>query len=94
MGVLLTLIAGLVIWVVLWAIGAKSFDAFLITSLMLVIALRCGFWCRTCPETAVGRTCGHRRGRRVRQPRTEGFAKIAQSAVLPLTLLPGRKGRA
>ncbi len=38
MGVLLTLIAGLVVWVVLWAIGAKAFDAFMITMLMLVIA--------------------------------------------------------
>jgi hypothetical protein len=38
MGVLLTLIAGLVVWVVLWSIGAKSFDAFLITLVMLVIA--------------------------------------------------------
>ena len=38
MGVLLTLIAGLVVWVVLWAIGAKSFDAFLITLVMLVVA--------------------------------------------------------
>jgi hypothetical protein len=38
MGVLLTLIAGLIVWVVLWAIGAKSFDAFMITVLMLVIA--------------------------------------------------------
>jgi hypothetical protein len=38
MGVLLTLIAGLVVWVVLWAIGAKSFDAFLLTLVMLVIA--------------------------------------------------------
>jgi hypothetical protein len=38
MGVLLTLIAGLVVWVVLWALGAKSLDAFLITLLMLVIA--------------------------------------------------------
>jgi len=37
-GVLLTLIAGLVVWVVLWAIGAKSFDAFMITVLMLVVA--------------------------------------------------------
>jgi hypothetical protein len=37
-GVLLTLIAGLVVWIVLWAIGAKSFDAFLITGLMLVLA--------------------------------------------------------
>jgi O-antigen ligase len=38
MGVLLTFIAGLVIWIVLWAIGAKSFDAFLITLVMLIIA--------------------------------------------------------
>jgi hypothetical protein len=38
MGVLLTLIAGLVVWVVLWAIGAGGFDAFMITVLMLVIA--------------------------------------------------------
>jgi hypothetical protein len=37
-GVLLTLIAGLVVWIVLWAIGAKSFDAFMITGLMLVLA--------------------------------------------------------
>jgi hypothetical protein len=38
MGVLLTLIAGLVVWVVLWAIGAKALDAFLITLVMLVVA--------------------------------------------------------
>jgi hypothetical protein len=38
MGLLLTLIIGLVVWIVLWAIGAKSLDAFLITLLMLVIA--------------------------------------------------------
>ena len=38
MGVLLTLIAGLVVWIVLWALGAKGFDAFMITVLMLVIA--------------------------------------------------------
>jgi hypothetical protein len=38
MGVLLTLIAGLVVWVVLWALGANGFDAFMITTLMLVIA--------------------------------------------------------
>ena len=38
MGVLLTLIAGLVVWIVLWAIGAKSFDAFLITIVMLIVA--------------------------------------------------------
>ena len=39
MGVLLTLIAGLVVWIVLWAIGAKSFDAFLITLVMLIVAV-------------------------------------------------------
>jgi Mn2+/Fe2+ NRAMP family transporter len=38
MGVLLTLISGLVVWVVLWALGVKSFDAFMITILMLVLA--------------------------------------------------------
>ena len=38
MGVLLTFIAGLAIWIVLWAIGAKSFDAFLITMVMLIVA--------------------------------------------------------
>jgi hypothetical protein len=38
MGLLLTLIAGLVIWIVLWALGAKAFDSFMITVVMLVIA--------------------------------------------------------
>jgi hypothetical protein len=38
MGALLTLIAGLVVWVVLWAIGAKGFDAFLITVVFLLLA--------------------------------------------------------
>jgi hypothetical protein len=39
MGLLLTTGAGLVVWIVLWAIGVKSFDAFLITILMVLIAL-------------------------------------------------------
>jgi hypothetical protein len=38
MGLLLTLIAGLVIWIVLWALGSKGFDAFMITVVMVVIA--------------------------------------------------------
>jgi hypothetical protein len=38
MGVLLTLIVGLALWIVLWAIGAKSFDAFLITMVMVLVA--------------------------------------------------------
>ena len=38
MGLLLTTIAGLVVWIVLWSIGVKSFDAFLLTIMMVVIA--------------------------------------------------------
>jgi len=38
MGAILTLIAGVVVWVVLWAIGVKSFDALLVFLFMLVIA--------------------------------------------------------
>jgi hypothetical protein len=37
-GLLLTTIAGLALWIVLWAIGVKSFDAFLITLLMILVA--------------------------------------------------------
>jgi hypothetical protein len=37
-GVLLTLIAGLALWIVLWAIGVKSFDAFMITIVMMIVA--------------------------------------------------------
>jgi len=39
MGLLLTLIAGLVVWIVLWAIGVKGFDAFLVTIVMLLVAV-------------------------------------------------------
>jgi hypothetical protein len=38
MGTILTITAGLVVWVVLWAIGAKGFDAFLITVVFLLLA--------------------------------------------------------
>jgi hypothetical protein len=38
MGLYLALIAGLVVWVVGWALGIKSFDAFLITILIVVVA--------------------------------------------------------
>ena len=37
MGLFLTLITGLAIWIVLWAIGVKSFDGFLITLLLLIV---------------------------------------------------------
>jgi hypothetical protein len=38
MGLVLTTTAGLVVWIVLWAIGVKSFDAFLLTLGMIIIA--------------------------------------------------------
>ena len=38
MGLVLATTLGLVVWVVLWAIGAKSFDAFLITIAIVMIA--------------------------------------------------------
>jgi hypothetical protein len=36
MVVLWALMVGLVVWIVLWAIGAKAFDAFLITVALVV----------------------------------------------------------
>jgi hypothetical protein len=39
MGILVTLIAGLVVWIVLWAFGIKSIDAFMITLAMLIVAV-------------------------------------------------------
>jgi hypothetical protein len=38
MTLLLSLIVGLVVWLVLWAIDVKSFDAFLITIMIVLIA--------------------------------------------------------
>lgn len=38
MGLLLTLIAGLSIWIVGWAVGVKSFDAFLVTIVLVLLA--------------------------------------------------------
>jgi hypothetical protein len=38
MGAILTVIAGLVIWVVLWAIGVSGFDGFLVTIVFLILA--------------------------------------------------------
>jgi hypothetical protein len=38
MGLLLATVAGLVIWIVLWAVGAKGFDAFLVTLLLIISA--------------------------------------------------------
>lgn len=37
MGLVLATTLGLVIWIVLWSIGAKGFDAFMITTLVIVL---------------------------------------------------------
>jgi hypothetical protein len=37
MGLILTAVFGFVVWIVLWSLGAKSFDAFMITTLILVV---------------------------------------------------------
>jgi Mn2+/Fe2+ NRAMP family transporter len=37
-GLLLTTTTGLVLWIVLWALDFKAFDAFLITLLMVILA--------------------------------------------------------
>ena len=38
MGLFLTTCAGLVIWIVLWAVDVKPFDAFLLTLGMVIVA--------------------------------------------------------
>jgi hypothetical protein len=37
MGFILTVTAGLIVWIVLWALGAKGFDAFLLTAAIIVV---------------------------------------------------------
>jgi hypothetical protein len=37
MGLLLTLTAGLVVWIVLWALGAKGFDAFMLAAVITLV---------------------------------------------------------
>ncbi len=37
MGLVLAVTAGLVIWVVLWALGAKGFDAFMLAAVIMLI---------------------------------------------------------
>ena len=39
MGIVLATTIGLIIWLVLWAIGAKAFDAFMITVLIALVAV-------------------------------------------------------
>lgn len=37
MGLLVATVVGLIVWIVLWSLGAKGFDAFMVTALVLVI---------------------------------------------------------
>jgi len=37
MGLVLTVTAGLVVWIVLWALGTKGFDAFLLAALIMLV---------------------------------------------------------
>lgn len=37
MGLVLTVTAGLILWIVLWALGSKGFDAFLLTALIILL---------------------------------------------------------
>jgi hypothetical protein len=39
MGFVLATTAGLIVWIVLWATGAKAIDAFLVTVVIVVVAL-------------------------------------------------------
>jgi hypothetical protein len=37
MGLVITVTAGLSIWIVLWALGVKSFDAFMVTAVVILL---------------------------------------------------------
>jgi hypothetical protein len=39
MGLVLATTFGLVVWLVLWAIGVKAFDAFMLTALIALVAV-------------------------------------------------------
>lgn len=37
MGLVITVTGGLVVWIVLWALGVKGFDAFLLTASIILV---------------------------------------------------------
>jgi len=37
MGLVLTVTAGLVVWIVLWALGSKGFDAFMLAAAIILV---------------------------------------------------------
>jgi len=36
-GLILTVTAGLIVWIVLWALGAKGFDAFMLAAVIILL---------------------------------------------------------
>ena len=39
MGFALAATSGFIVWIVLWSLGAKGFDAFMVTTLILIVAV-------------------------------------------------------
>ncbi len=37
MGLVLTVTAGLIVWITLWALGAKGFDSFLLATVIILV---------------------------------------------------------
>jgi hypothetical protein len=37
MGLILTVTSGLIVWIVLWALGAKGFDAFMLAGAIILV---------------------------------------------------------
>ncbi|HEY8303633.1 MAG TPA: hypothetical protein VIG42_03490 [Solirubrobacteraceae bacterium] len=52
MGLVLTVTAGLIIWIVLWALGAKGFDSFMLATLVILVG--------ACMKIIAGYLPGHR----------------------------------
>ena len=53
MGLILTATAGLCVWIILWALNVKGFDGFLITALMVMIAIVVRNDLRTCRRAGI-----------------------------------------
>ena len=52
--------AALVVWIVLWALGAKSFDAFMLTVLILLIGATIHILKRYIPQRSNSESFGRR----------------------------------
>ena len=39
MGLIVAITAGLIVWIVLWSLGTKGFDAFMVTVLIAVVGV-------------------------------------------------------